>query len=216
MDSESSQDREWIDRLNNRSRDYRGIIFRPLLKLGTKIGISGNFISNIRLPLIVLFLFLWFKTDFYQWAISLLLIILLLDLFDGPLARFQKCDSDRGKFIDIFVDHIVYSCLLFALFKFAVPSQLIVYNLFIIPIAYLLSTIKKEEFMKSDWIIKPYPRLAYLKAIVVIPFFLKAFGIINLLSASLIIANLLATALSIYYFIFIQLRWRRIYSQTHN
>lgn len=212
MNLEPSQERGWVDRVNNRFRNYREIFFLPLLKLGTKVGITGNLISNIRLPFITLFLLLWFNSDFSRLATILLLGILLLDIFDGSFARFQKRDSDRGKFIDIFVDHIIYSCILFALFKFTVSPKLIAYNLFIVSVAYILATIKKEEFKKSDWIIKPYPRLTYLKAIVIIPFLFKTFEVMDILSESLIVANSLATLLSIYYFIFIQLRWLKTYN----
>jgi hypothetical protein len=74
-----------------------------------------------------------------------------------------------------------------------------------------LGIIKKREFKESDWIIRPCARLTYLKAITVIPFFLLVFFRWDFLFEAVLAANIMATILSIYYFIFIQIRWKKIY-----
>jgi len=200
----------FIDSLSVRFQGYRGVIFRPVLVIFHHLGLSANILTNIRLLLGVVFLFWFYYSDEFS-ASFFLLFILLLDAFDGALARFQNKASDRGKFLDILTDSVIYSFTILALFKFKLDPFLLAYNIFIIAIVYLLGTIKKQEFKKSDWIIRPHAKLSYLKAIAVVAFFLFVFFRQDWLYEAVLISNILATWLSIYYLIFIQIRWRKIY-----
>jgi phosphatidylglycerophosphate synthase len=202
----------FIDRLNIESRKYRAIIFRPILVILDKIGLTADIISNIRLFSGVVFL-VWFYYGDKFFATVFLLFILFMDIFDGALARFQGTASDRGKFLDTFIDSIIFSFCVLAFFSLGVNSFSIAYNIFIIPVVYLLRTIKKQEFDGSGWVIKPYSQLSYLKVIVIVPFFLFIFFQIDFLEIALNINNILATLLSIYYLIFIQFRWKNIYGK---
>ena len=205
-----NESRDFIDSLSVRFQGYRGVIFKPLLIIFHRFGLSANILTNIRLLLGVVFLF-WFYYGDEFLATLFLLFILLLDAFDGALARFQNRSSDRGRFLDILIDSVIYSFTILALFKFKLDPFLLAYNIFIIAIVYLLGTIKKQEFNKSDWIIRPHAKLSYLKAIAVVAFFLFIFFRQDWLYEAVLVSNILATWLSIYYLIFIQIRWRKIY-----
>ena len=200
----------FIDSLSVRFQGYRGIIFGPILAILHRLGLTANILTNIRLFLGVVFLFWFYYGDEFSAALFLL-FILLLDTFDGALARFQNKACDRGKFLDILIDSVIYSFTILALFKFEINSFLLAYNIFIIAVTYLLGTVKKQEFNKSDWIIRPHAQLSYLKAITVIPFFLFTIFHKDFLLEAIIFANILATLLSIYYLIFIQIRWKKTY-----
>ncbi|MEK7185277.1 MAG: CDP-alcohol phosphatidyltransferase family protein [Patescibacteria group bacterium] len=199
-----------LDQTNDHIRAYRQKFFGPFLRVCTEFGISANFISNLRLALGALFLFVWFRFNFPILSAILILFVLLLDLFDGPLAHFQRKNSDRGKFLDVLIDQVVSSFMLIALLKLNISPLLITYSIFILFIAYILGTIKKAEFEESDWIIRTQPRLSYLKAFIVIPFFLMAFFGFDIIYKALLVASIVATILSLYYFAFIQLRWRKV------
>ncbi|MDP3901726.1 MAG: CDP-alcohol phosphatidyltransferase family protein [bacterium] len=206
----NNENPNWIDKLNKRLQKTRAIWFGPILGLMNRVGLTADAITNFRLVAGIIFI-AWFV--YQQMAATVFIfIVLFLDTLDGSLARKQGRASDRGKFLDILVDHIIYSFIVISLFQLAINPLLIAYNLFIIPVVYLLATLKKEEFSKSDWIIKPTPRLSYLKAFVVAPFFFLIFLDIDYISWGLWLASVVATALSIYYFIFIQLRWKEMYS----
>lgn len=202
--------RDFIDNLNLKFQGYRGVIFRPILVIFHRLGLSASTLTNIRLLLGIIFLFWFYYGDEFSAALFLL-FILLLDTFDGALARYENKACDRGKFLDILIDSAIYSFTILALFKFEINSFLLAYNIFIIAIVYLLGTIKKQEFKKSEWIIRPYARLSYLKAITVIPFFLLTIFGKDFILEAIIFDNILATILSIYYLIFIQMRWRKNY-----
>jgi phosphatidylglycerophosphate synthase len=187
---------KFIDRLNKDSRRKREKFFRPILKDLKKMGITANMLSNLRIFLVLLFLPIFFYNKFA--GALLMLFILFLDSLDGSLARYSKNASDRGKFIDISVDHLVYSIIAVTLLAFKVD------------VFYILATIKKQEFEESDWIIKPYPQLSYLKTLPVLAFLIASFLTLNpiLINWALALPNLVATLLVIYYFIFIQIRWK--------
>jgi len=162
--------------------------------------------------MIPVFLF-WFYYQPYPASIFIA-IILALDSFDGALARYQKTSSDRGKFLDIFVDRIVHCAIIFALFLH--PAQhikLLGYNLVIIPIAYTLATLKKGEGKPSDWIIQPYPRLNWVSMWPILAFFLLIWFQYDALNYSLWLSNILATIMSVYYFILVQKQWKKIYGK---
>ncbi len=204
--------RSSIHRLNVISQEARLVLMRPLLKFLTKIGLTADILTNLRLALAVLFFYIFYLDKII--GSIFMLAVLLLDAIDGSLARFQEKQSDRGKFLDIFADHLVHIFIVFTFFASGASPFLIAYYIFIIAVVYLLGVIKKEELGKSDWIIKPYPRLSYIKAIVVIPFFLFNFWQIDVLDYSLIAAGAIATILAVYYYIYIQIRWKKISNGT--
>ena len=132
-------------------------------------------------------------------AFLFLFLSLLIDIFDGPLARFQKKQSDKGKFIDIFGDFTVYLTVILSLiFLDFFNKNFLIYHLFIFPITVILSTIKNQEFTKTDWIIKPAPLIGHFNALVYLSLFLFVFFKINYFELILLIINTYFSFLSIY------------------
>lgn len=201
-----------IDQLDIQLQKLRGLVLRPILQLFSAFGIIAMFLTNPRLVLGVMFLWLFLRNQ--KAATVLMIFTLFLDALDGALARFQNRASDRGKFLDTAVDYCVYAFILFVLPILNASIPLVMYNLFIIPVAYLFGVIKKNEGRSSDWIIHPASRLSYLKAIVVIPFFLLVLLDSNWLNGALWFANILATTLGLYYFVSLQRRRKLLWGQT--
>jgi archaetidylinositol phosphate synthase len=197
-----------IDSLNRGSQKFRAEKLGPVLKFLTGLGIKPNDVTNARLGLAVVAFLIFPGSEVL--ASVMFLIAILLDMLDGSLARHQKSATDRGKFLDISVDHIIYVFLVLSLIRIGFESFTLAYNIFIVGVAYVLATIVKNENDNSDWIIKPYPRLSYLKVIVVVPFFLLTFFNFDVVYTAVALCNLLATILSVYYFIVFQSSFKKV------
>lgn len=187
---------------NQKIRDF---LFRPFILLLHNLGFNANFLSNLKL--IVFIPFIYFAFIDLKIAYLFILFSILIDIFDGPLARFQKNSSDKGKFLDIFGDLFIYLfIILILIYSNTADRFILIYHLFIFPIIVLLATIKKQEFTKTDWIIKPAPELGHFNALVYLFLGLFIYFNINYFGMFLSILNILYTFLSIYYFIYIQFR----------
>jgi len=99
-----------IEHIEDRSKDLRVILFKPLLVLLTKLHIRPNHISFLGLLASVGMFYLLIK-DKVQSSLIMFFIYFFLDALDGTLARYQKCASDKGKFIDMTVDNIAATLL---------------------------------------------------------------------------------------------------------
>ena len=200
-----------LDSENKYFRKVREKILKPLLKLLYKDHITPHYITNLRLILAIAF-FLIFNP--YR-TISLVIITfaLLLDMLDGPLARYEHFSSDRGKFLDMVIDSIGYLVIILTFVYFNVNSLLIAIHIAAINYAYLLAIIKKNESKKSDWIIHPTANSTYLKILPIIAFYaFHLFGI-NYLELSLYIATSLCILAFAYYYITLQIRWTKMHGK---
>ena len=187
----------------------RDNLFRLILIFLDDLGITANYLSNLKLLIFIPFLYFIFQN--LKIAYIFILLSILVDLFDGPLARFQRKASDKGKFIDIFGDLTIYLVVILSLFYLrSFNNDVIAYHLFIFPLTVLISTISKQEFTKSDWIIKPAPELGHFVGTVYLFLFLFIYFNINYINFVLILINIFYTLLTIYYFIFIQFRWLKL------
>jgi len=196
-----------IDQLNKEGQAIRARIFAPLFKFLSAIGLTANYITAIRL--ISLPIYLYFIVDKPHIAITALLVGTFLDWFDGGLARYQKKASDRGKFWDVLADHTIYAVGIFGLFLLETISPLILgYQLLIVPILYLLATIVASEGVKTDWIIHPYYRIVYLKPFGLLAIILYGYWGIDYLEETVFIANIVMSALTLYYIWALKQRWK--------
>jgi phosphatidylglycerophosphate synthase len=203
-DPGSKSEESVVDRYNHKSQDFRAEILASPLGYLTKWGVRAPHLTNGRIGLGIVALLLFPSAPI---SASLIFVLaLLLDLLDGSLARFQNQASDRGKFFDLLADHVVYVLILFSILSLGYDPFLISYNIFIVGLAYLLATIKKNEYGPSDWLIKPYPKVSYLKIITIVPFFLLMFFRVDIIAPALVFDNVLATLLSAFYFINIQMK----------
>lgn len=188
----------------NKNQSTRDYLFKPISRLLTKLNLTANLLSNFKLIIFIPYLFLISRNP--KLAFLFLFLALLLDIFDGPLARYQKKQSDKGKFLDTFGDYIIYLLVILSLIIYQYNSILI-YHLFILPITAVLSTVKNQEFAKTDWIIKPAPLLGHYNLIVYLSVFILIFYQKDYFNLVVFLLNIYYTFLSVYYFIFIQFRW---------
>lgn len=167
-----------IDKLNKVSQQKRKIYLNFFIKILDKLGFTPNILSFLK----ALSGFLFFIIVGVNFNIAFIILILggLTDFFDGTLARYQKKDGDRGKFIDMLSDNIIFSFFILGLIKIGYANILnLSYFLFIIPNLYLIIIINKNEYIKNDWIISPYARISYYKIIFEIFFLLTLLFVID-------------------------------------
>ncbi len=133
-------------------------------------------------------------------AMFCVILGLLSDLFDGDLSRFLKRSSDRGKFLDMLADHVLYGALIlgtaYTLFE---PDFPFAYHLFIIPITYVLAIIAKQEGRKTDWIIKPQAEISYIKFLGYGSVFLYVYDGRDLVLPTMVFLNIIGTCLAFYF-----------------
>lgn len=202
---------KFLDNENKYFRKFREKILKPFLKLLYKDHITANYITNFRLILAIAF-FLIFNR--YRTASLLVIsIALLLDLLDGPIARYEHFSSDRGKFLDMVVDSISYLTIIFTFAYFNVNSVLIAVHAVAINYAYLFAIIKKNELKKSDWIIHPTANSTYLKLLPLTAFYAFHLFDINYLELSLYIATSLCILAFAYYYTALQIRWTKMHGK---
>ncbi|PIR87628.1 MAG: hypothetical protein COU10_03605 [Candidatus Harrisonbacteria bacterium CG10_big_fil_rev_8_21_14_0_10_45_28] len=195
-----------IDRLNLFFRAFRAKIFKPILVVFNVVGLTANHITNFRFLGAIIFPF-WF---YYRPASASIFIVIIIffDTLDGALARFQNKASDKGKFLDVFTDRIVHSSIVFSFFWLGAGVHLVAYQLVIMPVAYLLSSIKKGETLPTDWIIQTYPRLSWVSLWPIVAFLALIWLKVDYLNESLWLSNILASIMSLYYFVILQAGWK--------
>lgn len=190
----------FIDKTNESSKIFREKYFAVIIKILDKLGLKANSLGTIRAFSGLLF-FLLVKINF---TLALIIVVLggITDFFDGALARYQKKESDRGKFIDMLCDNIIFSFFLLGLIKIDFLNIAnLAYFLFILPALYIIISINKNEFQKSDWIIHPIARISYYKTIFEIFFILTLmFRIFYTFDIVLTLLNIFITIHFAYHF----------------
>lgn len=161
----------YFEKLQGKTEEWREIALRPLLKLLVAVGVTANGISTFRIILAIIFPWLILSQPRTAW--TCLIVSIVLDGLDGALARYAKTASDRGKFIDVLADQITFSLLATGLIRVWPQHSLVLALLaFLIPAAYLIVAVAKNEGRVSDWLIKPRAQLTAYKII----FLLIAYG----------------------------------------
>jgi len=199
-----------IERVNLWGQKQRAIFLKPLFAFLTRLHLSPLHLTFTRGLAGPAFIFLY---PYYpQTAIIVLLgVQVVFDALDGGLARYQNNHSDRGKFWDILFDHSNYVFAAFTLLIVGGFSQVIIgYHLLIVPIVYLLSTIKESEKKRTDWLIHPYYSIIYFKPFGVLALILMTFGIVNWVNETLLVLNILMTLWSVYYMVVLSKRWKKV------
>ncbi|MCD4704956.1 CDP-alcohol phosphatidyltransferase family protein [bacterium] len=191
-----------IDFWNRKIQKIRQKYFRPIIKFLANNGLNANQVSSFKIVLAIIYLLI----ISYNIKIALLFLLLsvIIDIFDGPIARYQQKNSDRGKFIDMFSDHIAYVFFIFGLIIVKIGNPIYLsYNLIIIPIIYLLLILNKNEKEKSDWIIKPVARASFHKVIIEISVLLYVFSLISINNFDnlLFLVNIVGTIHATYHFL---------------
>lgn len=134
----------------NTTAAIRDKIFRGFAYLLTKLHIHANHVTFASVICMILFI-MYIQTNIYASVIFLLLSV-FCDSLDGVIARYQKCGSDKGKFIDVVTDN--FNTFLFAL---GIAYAGIVDLLYIIAYVYFMLLSKSFRvfsnsfYYKSDW-----------------------------------------------------------------
>lgn len=87
---------------------------RPLLFLMDKLKIHPHFLTFLSIP--AGFLSFYAFTPGHQiWIVYAIIIHMLADGLDGPLARYQNRANDKGKFLDVLAGNLFIAILVIAL-----------------------------------------------------------------------------------------------------
>lgn len=87
-------------------RSIKEVLVRPILPVLVNVGITPDLLSYI--GVISVFPFVYFFS-FNPWiSLFFLVIHIFLDLLDGSLARYLNISSERGAFIDMVCDYLVF------------------------------------------------------------------------------------------------------------
>lgn len=127
------------------------VVLRPLLFLLTKLKITSNHLTLLSL---LIFLPSLYFIEKNPWIVIILYFVsfYFLDTIDGALARYQKTASDRGKFIDVFRDILIFIIFGLSLVKAGYINAFLGSAYIILEIVFeVISIIRKAAHVKSDW-----------------------------------------------------------------
>ena len=132
-------------------RDYVfSYVARPLAALH----VQPNFVSFFGVALAVAF----FLVIPVQTKLALLLLgsALLCDATDGALSRYKKTCSDRGKFVDVTCDNVVFALFIIGLVSAGILNALTaLVFLFVTTLSKIFRIIWNSKYFESDWKFKP-------------------------------------------------------------
>jgi len=149
-DCYSAGERDWMIY----TQQLRGRVLRPFLTVLNRCGIKPDHLTLISLVTGLLFcpLFFWWK----ELAFGLLLLHVLLDGLDGPLARHLNVASRRGSFTDTICDQsVIAGCtitLMFAGTIGIIPGTLYV---FLYTVVVLFAMVRNALKIPYSWLVRP-------------------------------------------------------------
>lgn len=131
--------------------ELRNSAFKPLNRFLTALGIGADTVSYFGLFLMIVFVLV--LPEHPMTAFWLLFGRMLADIVDGPLARFQHTDSDRGKFVDVLMDNLAFALFIFGVLKAGLLNPLpALAFLFLTELVVVLMIIRYNLKHKSkDW-----------------------------------------------------------------
>jgi len=181
--------------------DIRNKVFYPLIRLFVFLRITPNMLSYF--GVLLMLLFVYFAPYNSLYLLYFILGAWFVDWLDGPLARYLKIDSDKGKFIDMICDalkHVLFVLgVLYANLISGIIAVLLIVSLFL---SYVFRVIYNSNEYNSDWKFKSItgstPHVIF--AIIVLHYILYLSGIyLNFnFFYSLIIGILFVDALHFY------------------
>ncbi|MBI4121715.1 MAG: CDP-alcohol phosphatidyltransferase family protein [Parcubacteria group bacterium] len=197
----------WFEGINKKGQEWRAIWLKPIYQLLTALNVNSNHLTFLRFLAGPVFFFYF---PVYPRKMTLLLIVAgLLDLVDGGLARYQKRESDRGKFWDVLVDHLTYVFAILALLSTqAFAATILGYQLLIAPVCYLLATIKESEGEKTDWIIHPFYSIVYFKPLVIAALLAYVIWGVDTMTITILLVNVWMTVHAVFDAITLAKRWK--------
>ena len=141
---------EWGQRL-------RAILFRPSLRILIKLGVTADGITLLGAVIGIAFM----PAVLLGWhgaAISCLVLHVLLDGLDGPLARETGNASSRGSFTDTFADQVVVTVVIIA-WMILGPSMARVslgaIYIFLYTLVVAMSMVRNVLAIPYSWLVRP-------------------------------------------------------------
>ncbi len=129
----------------------------PLLIAMTRLRVSADHLSILSLVLGLTFVPLWIIG--FRWtALAAILLHLVIDGLDGPLARHQKNDSPRGSFTDSFCDQLVVSAIVITLMATPFASlSLVAGGIFLVLYTAVLAIamVRNSLAIPYSWLVRP-------------------------------------------------------------
>lgn len=144
------------------TQDLRARLFRPLLVAAARIGIGPDHVTLLSLACGLAFcpLYLWPGNPWWARpaALAALLAHVVLDGFDGPLARHLQVASRRGSFTDTLADQIVVTASTIALMappQPAVSGWVGALYLFAYAMVVAFAMVRNALGVPYSWLVRP-------------------------------------------------------------
>lgn len=186
------------------TQKLRAEIYKPLVALCAILRLTPNRITILRAVLFgtVIMYHLFMSGNVFAATAWFLFGFWMIDTLDGEVARATNTASDRGKFIDVFVDQLGYSLFIMGLvYNGFGDAYVLFYHVIISASCYLISTVYHHEGKPTDWIIKPEPNLVIFKAISTSAILVTGFLGYDILTLVLGGVNICYTLLTIFFFL---------------
>ncbi|QDT41817.1 CDP-alcohol phosphatidyltransferase [Gimesia alba] len=140
------------------SQSRRHLLLLPLLKRFVKWGITANHLTGLSLLCGIGFCFSYGMTwdQAKPLAFCLLLLHVLLDGIDGPLARFQKIAGNRGSFTDTISDQLVVTFTTITLIHYG-EATIIAGSLYLFfyTLVVTFAMIRSTLAIPYSWLVRP-------------------------------------------------------------
>jgi phosphatidylglycerophosphate synthase len=192
-----------IETLDRGFHEKREPVTTRISHVFISLGINDRHLTLARFLLALLFLPLWLS-GFYQAAVTLLALNIILDVIDGDLARVLHTDSDVRKFLDVTVDNIVVILYPLALiWQGLISGFLGAYYIFVMTLSWWLSAIRRSTSVKSNWVFRAQAtRLLFILRFVVLTVFMFVYAIsgIDVFSSVVLFVSVCLTITSVYDF----------------
>lgn len=99
----------WDEKIYEAVALKRSAFFRPIARALALAGIKPDAVSYAGLAAAALFVYEIGQN--VTLAFWLMIVVLLADQLDGALARYQRTDGDRGKFVDVVIDNTTFALI---------------------------------------------------------------------------------------------------------
>ncbi len=181
----------------------RDSMCKSLLICLTQLRIKPNAVTYFGTVLMLLFI-LFIKKNLLL-SLLFLLLTLFLDLIDGSLARFQKEESDKGKFIDTFNDITTFAMFVFGLVYANLLNNLIALVLmFTFIFSKIFRIICALQHSNLKYIFKATAGSGFFPTLLMVLLYFHfslyvLFGVGNIILVSLVISVLLLVDMLIFY-----------------